>query len=271
MSCASIKTSDITYLGSKTTTTSQIQEIEAPTLHIFAPKGDKTVLKPVVIFVHGGNWNEGKKELYNLIGRNFAKKDIVAVIPGYTLSPNATYDDMTTQIAAAITWVQEHVKEYGGDVNQIYVSGHSAGGHLAALAVVNPKYGISQNDISGIILNDAAGLDMYSYLQNNPPKSSNNYDTTWTSDPANWKDASPIYFINEETPPFLIYTGTKTYASIEKYNAIFIEELKKYQPEVAPIFLDKKHIPMVTQLFFPWSKRYDEITDFIKKQEVSAN
>jgi hypothetical protein len=66
----------------------------------------------------------------------------------------------------------------------------------------------------GIILNDAAGLDMKYYLEENPPTAEHNYITTWTSSPARWQDASPIYFFRQKHTSFLIYVGDKTYSSI---------------------------------------------------------
>jgi hypothetical protein len=58
---------------------------------------------------------------------------------------------------------------------------------------MNPKYGIVRLLFPGIILNDAAGLDMKHYLQENPPTAMDDYLTTWTKEPDSWQ-ASPIYF-----------------------------------------------------------------------------
>lgn len=262
-SCASIKHKNITYLDSSASLVLDAQE-KVPTLSVFEPRQSKAK-KPVVIFVHGGNWNSGNKEIYSFIGRNFAKKKVVTVIPGYTLSPIASYDVMAKEIAQAVIWTQKNITTYGGDPEEIYVMGHSAGGHLVALVATNPTYIKNPSQIiSGVILDDAAGLDMYSYLQDYPPTASNNYDRTWTKDPAKWKEASPIYYLDKETPPFKIYVGLKTYSSIAKYNEIFLKELHKYQPAVRPTYLDKKHVPMVTQFFWPWTDRYNEIINFIK-------
>ncbi|WP_432222073.1 alpha/beta hydrolase [Flavobacterium sp. TMP13] len=240
------------------------QETSTPKLNIFVPKNIKFDA-PVLIFVHGGNWNSGKRSTYNLLGRNFAKKGIITVIPDYTLSPAANYNEMTEQIAAVIKWTQAHSKEYKGNAKHIFISGHSAGGQLGALAVMNSKYGIDPQTVSGIILNDAAGLDMESYLTKIPPTKENDYLATWTANPENWKDASPIYFIDKNTPTLFIYVGKKTYTSIKEGNANFLKALQPFQPEVSPVYLNKKHIPMVVQYFFPWSHRFDEISDFIKK------
>ena len=218
---------------------------------------------PVLIFVHGGNWNTGNKNMYGFIGRNFAKKGVITIIPSYTLSPNANYDEMTSEIAAAILWTKENIKTYGGNSDKLFVTGHSAGGHLVALATMNPKYAVPTKTVSGIILNDAAGLDMKHYLENYPPSNENDYLTTWTNSAKEWENASPIYFLNDKTPPFLIYVGKKTYPSIKEANERFLNALKNYQKDVPTVFINKKHIPMVLQYFWPWSNRYDEIKDFI--------
>lgn len=257
-SCSTKKIKNISYQKSANEKSLQ--------LNIFVPRKTKTDQLPVLLFVHGGNWNSGNKGLYGFFGRNFAKKGVITVIPSYTLSPDANYDQMTREIADAIKWVTANIESYGGNPEKLFVTGHSAGGHLVALATMNPKYGIAPETVSGIILNDAAGLDMNHYLENYPPTSENDYVTTWTNNPADWKNASPIYFLNEKTPPFLIFLGKKTYPSIKVANERFLKELRHYQEEVTPILLNKKHIPMILQYFWPWNKRIDETVDFMKRQ-----
>ena len=260
--CSSKKITDVSYLKSL-----EVSTTDNPKLNVFIPRKSNVEQAAVLIFIHGGNWNSGRKGTYDLLGRNFANKSIITVIPDYTLSPNASYDTMTEQIAQVIIWCKENIHKYGGDPNQIFVSGHSAGGHLGALAVMNPKYKIDPKSISGIILNDAAGLDMKNYLEGNPPTEKDNYLATWTSIPEKWKEASPIYFLNKNTPPFLIYVGDKTYNSIKVANSRFVSVLNPFQPNVTPIRLNKRHAPMVLQYFNPWSDRFDETIEFIKKQK----
>lgn len=257
-SCSTKKFKNITYQTS-------IQG-KALQLNVFVPRKAKGEKMPVLLFVHGGNWNSGSKNLYGFFGRNFAKKDVVVVIPSYTLSPDANYNQMTQEIATAIKWVGSEIDNYGGNPEKLFVTGHSAGGHLVALATMNPKYGLKPGTVSGIILNDAAGLDMNHYLENYPPTDENNYLTTWTNNPEEWKNASPIYFLNKETPPFLIYLGTKTYPSIKVANERFLDKLNVYQKEVTPILLNKRHVPMILQYIWPWNDRIDQTVDFMKKK-----
>lgn len=258
-SCASKKYKNIDYLVNKSS-------VENPTLNIFKPRNSKFKNNPVLIFVHGGNWNSGDKKLYGFFGRNFAKKGITTVIVGYTLSPNGNYDTMATQVAKAVEWTKANIATYNGNPNEIFLTGHSAGGHLVALVGTNPKYLKDKSIIKGIVLNDAAGLDMKNYLEEFPPTQEEDYLTTWTNDPKKWQDASPIYFLDKNAPPFMIYTGgIKTYESIQKSNERFLKALHKYQPNVQPFVLNKKHVSMITQYFFPWNKHIDEIVEFMKR------
>ncbi|MEH6407906.1 MAG: alpha/beta hydrolase [Leeuwenhoekiella sp.] len=256
--CASKKYTNVNYLPADF----KVEGVK-PTLNVFKPRNSNKN-KDVLIFVHGGNWNSGKKELYSFLGRNFAKRDVVTVIAGYTLSPLANYDDMAQEIAEVIKWTHNNIDKYGGNPERIFITGHSAGGHLAALATMNPKYLNENNLITGIILDDAAGLDMYNRLQEKAPVNKNNYITTWTEDKANWKDASPIYFLNEKTPPILTYSGLKSYEHLIRFNKEFYKELLQFQPQAKFIELNKKHVPMITQFIWPWSKRYKEIINFMK-------
>ena len=252
--CASKKYKDISFLNSN-----KLQ----PSLNIFVPKNKKFSNNNVLIFVHGGNWNSGDKKMYNFFGRNFSKKGITTVIVGYTLSPIVNYDTMTREIAEAITWTKKNISNYKGNSDKIFLTGHSAGGHLIALAATNKTYLKDQSIVKGVILNDAAGLDMKNYLEILPPTQENNYLQTWSNNSDNWKDASPIYFLDKNSPPFMMYVGTKTYESIKVSNERFLKKLHEFQPNVQPIFLDKKHVPMMTQYIFPNNKRYKEIIKFM--------
>lgn len=269
--CASKKFKDVEYLQPDLTT------VRKPTLNIFIPKNGKKD-NPVLLFVHGGNWSSGDKKTYSLLGRNFAKKGITTVIVGYTLSPYANYDQMAMEIGKAVEWADKNISKYNGDPNQIYLTGHSSGGHLVALVGTNPRYLHDKSIVKGIILNDAFCLDMKSYLEVVPPTEDKFYLSTWSSNPKAWKDGSPIYHLDKTDPPFMVYLGEKTYDGILITNEMFMCELNKIQPEVQPIYLkNMKHVPMVVQYFFPWNKRFDEVIEFMgknregKKQEQLAD
>jgi acetyl esterase/lipase len=222
----------------------------------------------VLVFIHGGNWNSGKKSQYNIIGNHWAKKSITYVIIDYPLSPQANYKDMAVVSAQAVKWVKENIAKYNGNPERIFVSGHSAGGHLAALISIDSQYFDDlniKNPIAGTILIDAAGLDMYGYLLEEKLSGDHTYLKTFTKDPNIWKEATPLYHLHKDMPPMLIYRGGKTYDSILKSNEKFVKALDDYTPRTPyRIQKSKKHIPMITQYFTPWNKCYGEIIEFME-------
>jgi acetyl esterase/lipase len=251
------RTKDITYSKN---------DSRSHQLNVFAPR-KKSTLNEVLIFVHGGSWNKGKKSLYNFLGSRMSRKGVVVVIPDYPVSPSDTYYGMAIAVSQAVLWVRQNIQQYGGDPDRIYISGHSAGGHLAALVSIRNGYFDTlgtTSPIKGTILIDAAGLDMYGYLSEAKLPSDHTYFNTFTRDPATWKDASPLYHLHNDIPPMLIYRGEKTYPSIIKSHQKFVEALKPFGGAQYQILKGKKHVAMITQFFRTWNPRYDEIIMFMK-------
>ncbi len=236
-------------------------------LNVFVPKkvdGEN----PVLIFIHGGSWNSGNKDIYNFFGSRLARKGIVAVMIDYPLSPDYQVHDMAIASAQAVKWTNENIITYGGDPDRIFVSGHSAGGLLASLISVRDEYfdtlGI-KNPIKGTILIDAAGLDMHWFLKEKNYEPGTKYLQTFTDDPQVWKDTSPIYFLDEKDPPMLIMMGGKTLSSIEQTTERFLKKYQKIVPE--PNFYlqkNKKHVPMIIQFLYTPNKAYRWIEELVE-------
>lgn len=237
-------------------------------LNIFSPQKPQSK-NIVLVFIHGGNWNSGNRSLYSFFGSRWARKGVVTVVTDYPLSPDATFKEMAIVSATAIKWVKENIATYGGDPEQIFVSGHSAGGHLAALISVDKTYFDSlhiTNPIKGTILIDAAGLDMYNYLKQEHFPPGHTYLNTFTTDQMEWKKASPVSFLHPGLPPFLVFLGGKTYPSIKKSNAVFKSQLLPIAPDTRfEVIKGRHHIPMITQFFNPWNDCYDTILQFMEK------
>jgi hypothetical protein len=236
-------------------------------LDVFAPRKTKEPAK-VLMFIHGGNWERGEKDIYKPLGKRIARKGVVTVIINYRLSPQAEYDDMMMDVAQSVKWVKDSISGFGGDPDQIFVSGHSAGGHLASMISIRNCYFDSlgiQNPIKGTVLLDPGGLDMYTYLTEEKFPEDHTYLQTFTHDPENWIDASPKYHLHPNMPPMLIYVGGRTYPEILRSTEEFVVELKKYVPspmyKVLPM---KRHIPMIAQFFITINPRYKEILNFME-------
>ena len=224
----------------------------------------------VVIFVHGGSWSSGKKDIYWWLGRNFARKGVVAVTINYGLAPDNQYGQMAIDCATAVKWVKNNISTYGGNPKRIFIMGHSAGGHLAELINADPQYfksvGIA-NPIKGVILNDPFGLDMHEYLTE-AEKDNSYFDflRTFTKDPATWTKGSPLHYSANIHNPHLIFYGEKTYPAIqiqsERLNKLLIANKV---PEEMHVIKNKKHVGMITQMIFGWNDLYDYAISFMKR------
>ena len=95
---------------------------------------------PVVVFFYGGNWNRGQRGDYLFVGEALASKGFVAVVPDYRLYPEVRYPDFLDDSAQAVQWTMKHIAQSGGDPEQIFVMGHSAGAYNAAMLALNSAY-----------------------------------------------------------------------------------------------------------------------------------
>ena len=223
---------------------------------------------PVVIFIHGGNWDSGSKNIYWFIGRRLAKQGVVAVVINYRLSPEVMVPAMADDCARAVLWTTQHIGEYGGDPSRIYVMGHSAGGGLAALLTVKDdlftNLGLPKNPVKGAILDDPAGLDMADYLQKMQYPNDEQYLTSFGKDPAVWRSVSPMYFLEKTDPTMLIYIGGRSYPSIIDAGQVFDKKLTMLDvPHEYTRIPGKKHVPMVTQLLWKNNLIYKDLLKLV--------
>lgn len=88
---------------------------------------------PLYVFIHGGYWYSLDKSDYSYIAAGLQPHGIATVVNNFGLAPMHDMDEIVRQNRAALAWLWRHAADFGGDPNRIYVSGHSAGGHLAVM------------------------------------------------------------------------------------------------------------------------------------------
>jgi arylformamidase len=109
----------------------------AERLDIFGPRQGRPA--PVQIYIHGGYWSSNDKKDCSYVALGFGGAGFVTAVINYALIPAATMPEQIRQCRAAVRWVVAHIGEYGGDLDRIYVTGHSAGGHLAVSLLTDPE------------------------------------------------------------------------------------------------------------------------------------
>jgi arylformamidase len=88
---------------------------------------------PIHVFIHGGYWHRLDKADFSFVARALVPAGVTTVVINYALVPSVGLDELVRQCRAAVAWVHASATSFGGDPERITVSGHSAGGHLAAM------------------------------------------------------------------------------------------------------------------------------------------
>lgn len=189
-------------------------------LDLFVPVGRKDF--PILIYVHGGAWKSGNKNLYVALGRAFARRGIGVAVINYRLSPKVKHPAHAEDVAKAFAWVHANVEKYGGDAAQITLMGHSAGGHLVALLATDPAYlkaeKLETTQIRGVI--SVSGV--YQVEPNGEL-----YIPAFGTDVEVCKQASPMTHIGSKLPPFLIAYAEHDYETFDRMAIDFHAALEK--------------------------------------------
>lgn len=113
---------------------------------------------PVLTFIHGGYWRNKDKSDYRYIAPGFAAMGIHCVVVNYTLAPHASMDEIVRQNRAALVWLWRNIERYGGDPERLFVSGHSAGGHMVGMMMATDWPAFSNNSAPANILKGGTAI-----------------------------------------------------------------------------------------------------------------
>lgn len=201
---------------------------------------------PTVVWFHGGGLTAGDKAegTQAAIAGSLADRGIGVVSVNYRLSPRASFPAYVEDAAAAVAWVLDHIDDYGGDAGSVFVSGHSAGGYLAAMVGLDEKY-LAAHDHG---LGDLAGLipisgQMVTHAtvrtERGLPGSQPIIDA-----------AAPAYHVAADAPPFLAIAGSEDLPARPEENRYVIAALKAVQhPDATYLeFEGRNHGTIVTQI-----------------------
>ncbi|MBI3240737.1 MAG: alpha/beta hydrolase [Chloroflexi bacterium] len=166
---------------------------------------------PVLVYVYGGSWNSGNKELYAPVAQRLLPEGVIVVVPDYRIYPEGKYREQTDDVAAALSWVLENIRDYGGDPARVALGGQSAGAHLTALALLDEqwlaKYGHSSAEVCGYygisgVYDINAQMDFERSKGGTAP-----IMTAVMEGPANFTAASPATYVRPDLPPALLIHG----------------------------------------------------------------
>lgn len=157
---------------------------------------------PVVIFLHGGGWNSGDKNQYRFVGAALAEQGWIGVAVNYRLYPAVKYPAFMDDAALAVKYVHEHATEWGGDPQHIYLMGHSAGAHIAAMLALDNEFlqnvGGDSRWLRGVI-GIAGPYDFIPFTYD--------YMHDLFGPEANYAQSQPVNYARADAPPLLLLHG----------------------------------------------------------------
>ncbi|MEC5126530.1 alpha/beta hydrolase [Verrucomicrobiales bacterium BCK34] len=188
-------------------------------LDLYLPEAESTGPLPAVIWIHGGGWLKGSKD--KCPAAFLAQHGFAVASISYRLADTTQWPGQIDDCYAAVRWLRSNGEKYGIDGDNIGVWGSSAGGHLAALLGTRDA-----DENTGVNAKVQAVCDWFgpTNLLTMPP---NNVSETRTAEqvansngakllgatvrevPDLAKDASALFHITKEDPPFLIMHGSE--------------------------------------------------------------
>ena len=172
-----------------------------------------------VVWFHGGGLTGGARHL----PRELENKGVAVAAAGYRLSPDVQAPAYIEDAAEAVAWTFKNIARYGGATNRIFLSGHSAGGYLAAMLTLDKrwlaKHGIDANLIAGVIPFSGQAITHFTVRK----------ERGIDSKQPIIDDLAPLYHVRSNAPPILLITGDREMELLGRYeeNAYLWRMLKE--------------------------------------------
>lgn len=230
-------------------------------LDVYKPRGGAEGARPVVVFIYGGSWKPGDRGNFLFVAQALTSRGFVVVVPDYRGYPNDRYPAFMEDAAAAVAWTRREVSRHGGDPGKIFLMGHSAGAHIAAMVAYNERFlrvhGLGREVIRGVI--GIAGP--YDFEPTDPEILA----ALTGEGPA--REAMPTRFVRGGEPPTLLITGGKD-KTVSPVNTEKL--LARLKAVGAPVrvrdFPDYNHVTILGRLAAPFrdDALLEEMASFVR-------
>ena len=228
-------------------------------LDVYRPSDARNA--PVVVFFYGGSWKSGKRQWYRWAGEALAKRGMVVVIPDYRLWPTVKLDGFMQDAAHAVAWTQAHAGEYGGNPDDLFVMGHSAGAHIGALLATDAHWldavGMQPRELAGFI--GLAGP--YDFLPLKDPDFIDMFGSTHAAQ----LQSQPVHFVDGDEPPMLLLQGTTDKVVWPRNTESLARALRKEnETVVVKLYPDIGHLAILFSISKPLRSKAPVIDDTMR-------
>lgn len=202
---------------------------------------------PVIFMVHGGGWRMGDKAARSVVEnkmRRWVPKGFVFVSVNYRMLPDADPARQAEDVALALAVAQDKAASWGADRRRFILMGHSAGAHLVAMLESSPKLPAKASPWLGAVLLDSGALDVPLIMGNRHARL---YDEAFGSDPAYWRQVSPLHLLRSAPPPLLAVCSSRRALSCNEAQA-FVAKAKGFGGRASALPEDMSHREINVQL-----------------------
>jgi len=180
-------------------------------LDVYRPRGDNKSATArgagVVVFFYGGYWNSGSKADYRFVAEALTSRGFVAVLPDYRVYPDVKFPTFVEDAALAVRWAHDNSSRIGGDSQRLYLMGHSAGAHIAALLTLDEHYLEDVGLSTDVIRATAALSGPYDFVPGPETRAIFGMSRGDKIPPA---EINPIHFADDGgSPPMLLIHGKR--------------------------------------------------------------
>jgi arylformamidase len=190
---------------------------------------------PVLCFLHGGAWVNGTKEWMGFMAPPLIDMPAIFASVNYRLAPAARYPAAFDDCLDAVAWIHRNIARFGGDPARIFLGGHSAGGHLAALVTLRRDLLRARGLPSNVIRACFPVSGAFDMRCDNPPPGSLEevVNTAFLARLADAPDASPVTFVAGNDTPFYLAWGSRDIPSLILQGRAMAAALRQHEGAVA--------------------------------------
>ena len=178
---------------------------------------------PIHLFIHGGAWQRGLAKDSAFAAELFARAGAHFVVPDFAWVQNVggSLLTMADQVRRAVVWVHRNAATFGGDPDRLYISGHSSGGHLAAVTLTTEwtRFGLPRNPFKG-------GVCCSGLFDLNAPRLSSRREYVAFDDETE-ASLSPIRHLDQIHCPLAVVYASLDSPEFQRQSREFAEALQK--------------------------------------------
>jgi len=230
---------------------------ESEKLDLFRAQGRS---RGLLMFIHGGYWRSLDKKRFSFVAPALAKARITVAVPNYALCPAVQVEDIVMQMVQACAWLYRNGGNFGAPMHRLFVCGHSAGGHLAAmmLCCLWPKYApdLPKKVVSGAL--SISGLYDLTEIVKVP---SVNDDVRLTAKSAT--KVSPAFMPPATDAPFYTAVGGRENEGFHIQNALIAKKWGRARSADVPC-PDDNHFTILDQLCRPESSLFSAVLQLME-------